>query len=165
MATPKEMASVLIGIGERQYFESLGRFISAFSQTEVNLQTVLWHFAGVSSPIAPAVFSGVRADQAMSRINRVADARRWKQSRKDKLECVFTQLGHIKKLRNDIMHYGATPSSFSFTDWTVTNRLFAHVEERIRIIPISAGILDSAIHDLQKITLSSDLHGVGPEDA
>jgi hypothetical protein len=152
MPTPQEMALALVGIGERQYLESLGRFISAFAETEVNLQTVLWHFAGVPSPTAPAVFSGVRVDAAMKLINRIAEAQKWKKTRKEKLTPVFQRLGQITKLRNDILHYGAKPSSLNFTTWTVTNRLFAHTAARIRETHVSSETLDHATRDLQKIS-------------
>jgi|SRR5258708_40107634 len=47
------------------YHLALGRFVSAFSDIEASMQATLWHFAGVSTPTAQAVFSGTRIEGAM----------------------------------------------------------------------------------------------------
>ena len=54
------------------YHLALGRFVSAFSDIEASMQATLWHFAGVSTPTAQAVFSGTRIEGAMQFINRIA---------------------------------------------------------------------------------------------
>jgi len=41
------------------------------------MQMALWHFAEVNDPIAQAVFSGVRADDASNKIARIGVAKNW----------------------------------------------------------------------------------------
>jgi hypothetical protein len=142
-------ANALLSREIDQYQQSLGRFVAAFSQVEANLQTVLWHFAGVKAPTAQAVFSGVRVEGAMGFINRIAEAQRWRKSKRDKLQYIFTQLGIINKLRNDILHYGA--QLHARDTWVVSNRLFAHIPKRVRQLTVSPSILDDASFDLRKI--------------
>jgi hypothetical protein len=48
-----------------QYHHSLGRFVAVFSTIEATLQVTLWRLAGVPSPTAQAVFSGIRTDGTM----------------------------------------------------------------------------------------------------
>ncbi len=48
----------------------------AFSDIEASMQATLWHFAGVSTPTAQAVFSGTRIEGAMQFINRIAELER-----------------------------------------------------------------------------------------
>ena len=109
----------------------------------------LWHFAGVSTPTAQAVFSGTRIEGAMQFINRIADAQRWKKSKRNQIQHIFTQLGHLNKLRNEILHYGAwmlAPGA-----WIVSNKEFAHMIERIRSIQISPETLREATADVENI--------------
>lgn len=40
----------------RQFLERIGHFVIIFSMVENMMQRTLWHFAGVSYPIAPAIF-------------------------------------------------------------------------------------------------------------
>ena len=65
----------------------------------------------------------------MKLINRIADAQKWRKPQREKLTYVFQHLGQLNKLRNDILHYGASPTDRTFTTWKVTNRLFAHLEK------------------------------------
>jgi lipopolysaccharide biosynthesis glycosyltransferase len=131
------------------YHLALGRFVSAFSDIEASMQATLWHFAGVSTPTAQAVFSGTRIEGAMQFINRIADAQRWKKSKRNQIQHIFTQLGHLNKLRNEILHYGAwmlAPGA-----WIVSNKEFAHMIERIRSIQISPETLREATADVENI--------------
>jgi hypothetical protein len=73
------------------YLLVLGRFVALFSRVEIDLQKVLWKFAGVQAPTAQALFSGVRVDGAMQFITRIADAQNWDDTKKDELEYVFSQ--------------------------------------------------------------------------
>jgi hypothetical protein len=121
----------------------------AFSDIEASMQATLWHFAGVSTPTAQAVFSGTRIEGAMQFINRIADAQRWKKSKRNQIQHIFTQLGHLNKLRNEILHYGAwmlAPGA-----WIVSNKEFAHMIERIRSIQISPETLREATADVENI--------------
>ncbi len=120
-----------------------------FSDIEATMQATLWHFAGVSTPTAQAVFSGTRIEGAMQFINRIADAQRWKKSKRNQIQHIFTQLGHLNKLRNEILHYGAwmlAPGA-----WIVSNKEFAHMIERIRSIQISPETLREATADVENI--------------
>jgi hypothetical protein len=145
----KRFASSMISEDLDRYQQSLGRFVMAFSRIEANLQTVLWHFPGVPSPTAQAVFSGVRTEGAISYINRIGDAQKWRKTKKERLQLVFTQLGHINKLRNEILHYGA--ELHAPNTWVISNRLFAHLPERVKETIVSPAILDNATADLNTI--------------
>ena len=128
---------------------ALGRFLTRFSGTEAFMQTILWRLARVQSPTAQAVFSGIRTEGVMQYINRIAAAEKWSKTQCDLLQFVFTQLGHINKLRNNILHYGAEPEGHDA--WIVTNKQFAHVPENVSRIVISPLTLDMAASDLEKI--------------
>jgi hypothetical protein len=88
------------------YWQSLGRFIDAFSRVEQCLLWTLEVYSGVSTQVSRALFSGVRTDAAMGYINRILEATKATKTNRDHAQWLFTQLGHINKLRNDLVHYG-----------------------------------------------------------
>jgi hypothetical protein len=145
---------------EDRYLLALGRFISAFSQAEGAVQLAFWELAGVSSPIAQAVFSGVRVDAASSFIARIAAAKRWKAERTDKFQCTLLHLSEINRLRNDILHYG-TSRRLAKDEWLVTNKTFAHIPKKVRNLRVSPALLDAATADLRIITMQIILLGCG----
>jgi hypothetical protein len=134
-----------------EYYQALGRFVAEFTEIEGGLQVALWNFAKVKSPIAQAVFSGVRADDAANKITRIADAENWSQKKRDNWQAITTRLGILRTLRNDILHYGAEWQIEG--DWIVTNRGFVHKPEKIVNTPISVQILSDATADLEKLSL------------
>lgn len=133
------------------YMLALGQFVSAFSQAEAHLAAFLWKAAGIDPPVAQAVFSGIRTDAAMQSVRRIADAEAWPTSKTTEVEYVFAHLSAITKLRNDILHYGATMETP--TSWKVTNRAFVHIPEKVQESKISAEILNSAAKDLATIVI------------
>lgn len=140
------------------YYAALGRFVDAFARVETTLLRVLWTFAQLKSPYAQAVLSGVRIEGAMGLINRIADAESWKPERRQDWQKIFTQIGIINKLRNDIFHHG---TAWFGQVWVVSNRDVAHLPERVREIHITPKILDKATKDLWDIFVFLTLLG-GP---
>ncbi len=147
--TVRKIAQALLGVDV--FHQELGKFVAKFSETEALIQTVFWEFAGVQPPTAQAVFSGVRTDDAMGKITRIADAQKWPQTRQKRKQHVFDQLKHINKLRNNILHYGAQLEGPDI--WKVTNKAFVHVPENISSEVISPQTLKAAWHDLDTIDL------------
>ena len=136
----------------REYWEALGRFIHHFARVETHISVNLWKLTRISIRIAQAVFSGVRMDAAASLINRVLDATNADPTARDEFQYIFTQLGHITKVRNDILHYGITSPSFE-PGLHTSNRLVAYSEDKIRETPVSATILNQMTDDLITIEL------------
>ena len=147
--TRERIAKTLVGLDT--FYLALGQFVAQFSETEALIQTVFWELAGIQSPTAQAVFSGVRTDDAMGKITRIADAQKWSLSAKNKKDFIFGQLKHINKLRNNILHYGAQLEGPD--TWKVTNENFVHVPENISSEVISPQILQAARNDLDTIEL------------
>ncbi len=135
------------------YLLALGRFVSTFSQVEMMLQHVLWKFSKTAEPTAQAVFSGVRPETAMQFITRIAAAQKWKAKRKEEIEYVFSQLGMINKLRNDLLHYGASMEDELTDTWLITNARFVHIPERIQELRITPQLLLDAQADLAQILI------------
>ena len=134
---------------EAEYHQSLGQFVTEFSNVEALLHGLVSLFAGVKQPTANAVFSGVRIEAAMSYINRIADAQKWRKEKKARLQIIFTQLGQINKLRNEILHYGSTVQTSGTV--LITNKSIVHLKSRIQERRISAAVLNDATNDLMKI--------------
>jgi hypothetical protein len=133
----------------KAYWLALGEFIDKFSDIEALTQLLLWQYAGVPMEIGRALFSGVRAKEAMSFIARISEVSPPHDENKPDREYVFTQLGIINDARNLIVHYGAEPAGRGVL--VVTNWLTALTEERhLRTIPISPEILAHLTADLRK---------------
>jgi hypothetical protein len=130
----------------RQYWEALGRFMDHFARIERHVAVNLWRLAGIQIRVAQALLSGVRIDQATSLFMRVLDATKAQQSIKDEYSHMFTQLGRINKAKNDIIHYGTEFAEG--TEFKTTNKLIAHLDEKIRETPVSTEILNQMSHDL-----------------
>jgi hypothetical protein len=86
-----------------EYYQALGGFVAEFSEIEAAMQVALWHFTKVKTSVAQAVFSGVRADEACSKITRIADAENWSAARKADWKVIADRLGILRTLRNDIL--------------------------------------------------------------
>jgi hypothetical protein len=133
----------------REYWEALGRFIDHFARVEAHIAVNLWRLAGIQVRVAQALLSGVRLDHATGLIVRVLEATKAEQSVKDEYAYMFTQLGHINKIRNDTVHYG---TEFTLgTEFKTTNKLVAYLDEKARETPISTSILNQMSDDLTTI--------------
>lgn len=119
-----------------------------FAHAEALIQLLLWKVAGLQMPLAQAVLSGVRVDQAMSLINRALDAS-GRVDDKFALERLFSQFGLLNRTRNDILHYGAILAEKDVA--TVSNALVAHIPSRVREIKVSIFNLEQMSFDLRVI--------------
>jgi hypothetical protein len=133
------------------YHQALGQFLDMFSNIEAIMHLVLRYYAQTPEPIALAIFSGVRVDGAMNYVNRIIEVVPPKPELQAELKYVFEQLSIINKVRNDLVHHGASYEFDARDVAIVTNAPLALTEDRIRSIPISTQILSDLITDLQKI--------------
>jgi hypothetical protein len=141
-----------------RYFYALGFFIDKFAQTEKLLALSLWKLTDLPANKARALFSGVRTDAASSYITRLLTATSADKETRDEYQYLFTQLGHITKLRNSIIHYG---TEFNQSEQYITsNRFIALTPERIEERPTSYEILKQANQDLDRINwrLSAEMN-------
>jgi hypothetical protein len=100
----------------------------------------------------------------MSFIRRIADAEKWRKERREEIEYLFSQFGMINKLRNDILHYGATDLATGLAEpeeWLLSNELFAHTADRIRQMHITPRLLEDAAADLLTISVRLGILGLG----
>jgi hypothetical protein len=133
------------------YYTALGKFVSDFSRVETTLHTSLWAIAGVRAPVAQAIFSGFKIEGCLQLIKRIADAKNWPATSKQRLENITSHLGPINKLRNDILHYGVTPDLGAADAWLLSNKGFVHIPEKIRETSITPALLKAATSDLTKL--------------
>src|SRR5208283_4324196 len=80
-----------------EYYTALGRFVAGFSELEGAMQVALWHYSKIKPPTAQALFSGVRADEACSKIKRIADAENWTEERKTDWQTISARLGILRE--------------------------------------------------------------------
>lgn len=133
----------------RRYFEALGQFVTMFSLLKSTMQETLWHFAGVSPPLAPAIFSGTRIDAATQHIKRISEATGWSKEQRAFFDELTLQIGEITRTRNDLLHCGI--QGVDTDNLSISNAQFAHINERIRTTKISTLILDQMSGDLMVI--------------
>jgi hypothetical protein len=146
----------------QDYWAALGKFVSTFSLVEVNMQLALWTFAGMSKTMARALLSGsTRIDAAMNLISKLAEAQQWEAARQTELSYLFTQLGIINKVRNDLLHYGARSQGSG--EWLVTSELLATTKNQIRTTKITIPILEEMTRDITIINLRLTLLAWGDQ--
>jgi hypothetical protein len=140
---------VTLRIWSKEYYEALGRFVVEFTEVEGTLQRALWHISNVKSPVAQAIFSGVRADDASNKITRIGEAENWSEERRAAWKVIADRLGILRTLRNDLLHYGADLKLDG--TWVVTNQRYVHAPRKITRTPVTPAILGEATSDLQKL--------------
>jgi hypothetical protein len=94
-----------------RYFEAYGQFIFEFTQTERMMAEVLWLLAGVENEVARAVLSGsARIDASMELIRRVLrlPVRKLETWETLLLKHVMEHISDLAKVRNSLIHHGAT---------------------------------------------------------
>jgi hypothetical protein len=131
------------------YWRALGQFVEAFSACEGVVFSVLTFYAGVSIPVAKALFASTRIDAAINFINRIAEARSMAPERRADLVRIFSQLRQITEMRNRIIHYG----SYATTDKgriTTTARI-ALTPERVQEHRASVDVLQAMTADIIRI--------------
>ncbi|HXC54039.1 MAG TPA: hypothetical protein VNU97_01970 [Rhizomicrobium sp.] len=133
-----------------KYYEALGQFLQLFAETEALLHNLLMFHAGVDRDVARALFSGVRADAAMSLIDRLSVVRPMPEDRAKDLKNVFDQIRLINAQRNLVIHYGALDIFAPGGPSVASNRRIALDAKRLQEIPISAAILNHMSLDLLK---------------
>lgn len=134
----------------QRYYQAIGEFVTIFSEVELRLLKVLWHFSGVKQPTASAVLSGIKIEGAMGLINRIADAEQWSSDRKLELQRVFSHLGEINKLRNDLLHFGAFWEAEK-DEWAISNEGFIHTPDKFRRRIVPRRTWEAAFGDLVTI--------------
>jgi hypothetical protein len=144
------------------YCLALGRFIDQFSSVEAAMQVTLWHFAKIPPSTGRALLHGARIDAAIKLINRLADTERWPSATVAKFRDLFDHLHAINSLRNDIVHFGALPSSTE--QLLVTNSLMAIAPDRIKTTHISGTLLDDMTHDLRRELVEDRAAHLGDDD-
>ncbi len=133
------------------YYTALGKFVSEFSRVETTLHGSLTIFAGVKNPVARAIFGGLKVEGHLQLIKRIADSKDWTPLKKEKLEEIINHLGPINKLRNDILHYGASMDRSTEDAWLVTNKDYVHIADKVRELSVTPKLLEDVCADLRKI--------------
>jgi hypothetical protein len=88
------------------YWQALGRFMDAFAKLEAQIFVLLMHKGQVPSNTARAVFSGTRADQALTFLRRIHEGRG--EPIPDYAGRAMAQFNVVNSARNNIVHYGAS---------------------------------------------------------
>jgi hypothetical protein len=131
------------------YFRNLGIFVHVFAFVEDWMLLLLHQFSNVHDKAAPALFSGLRVDQAISLIRRLYEAHG--HAIDPELDHAFRQLATINSTRNDILHYGGLGPG---DERIVSTRRAAHTPDRIRVFPVSSKVLDDMSTDLLTIVVA-----------
>lgn len=133
--------------GDDRYCLALGRFITSFADAEQFLHRTLRKVTGVSGPVAPAIFSGVRPRAAMDLIRRVHEAQGIRLE--DPLEEVFAHFSMINTARDALVHWTVSPRDSEEVE--VSNWLTAHTQRSYRAYPASHQALEDLEADTKKI--------------
>jgi hypothetical protein len=113
----------------QDYYTALGRFIDVFAKVELAVGFTLWHYAKTPYPVARVAFSATGLDAAMSSIKQLFKVIEIPQEKQNEINWLFSQLSSIKKVRNDILHYGAI--NVPEGDAAITNAAKALTRDRV----------------------------------
>lgn len=140
----------IIDLNEQQifYFE-LGRFVSGFALAESMVFLFLSSMLGIDKDECNAITSGAKIDACVGFIKRLYEARGIVVPEKIK-EC-FEHLAIVNKLRNDLLHKGAS------SEFIITNEVRS-LPNRLEIYTVSSKMLSEANDDVAKITFTLSTH-------
>ena len=93
-----------VEIEHQAFLVELGQLTLAWSDVETVLFKLLKHYAGVSWPVAQALFSGTRARGAINFIRAIADNTNMEPDRMRDLDEIFSQVLAINSLRDFVVH-------------------------------------------------------------
>lgn len=133
------------------YWLALGKFIHCFSMLEVALQYALWNKSGVDAPTAQALFSGVRAREALNMLKRLHEAE--DNALAPELQRVAERFGVVMTVRNDIVHHGISIDDGQ----TVISSTERNLPGHGRQLPISPTVLDDLTTDVRTMTACINL--------
>jgi hypothetical protein len=131
------------------FWTELGRFISYYSIVEEQINFLVRKYYNISRRISNIAFGTLRYDAAVEHLNRLRHADLIPDDEWAEIGNLKDQMGLITRLRNDLVHYPASPTSKS--EFVVSTKLWAYVENKIRMHIVSTQILDDATTDLFKI--------------
>jgi hypothetical protein len=134
-----------------EFHQALGEFILEFANMEKTFLEVFFGMAKVSRDVATSVFSGLHIDTIKDFIKRIIEAEATRGTTTDYslLVDALDQLGHITRVRNDILHHGL--QFWVDDDPLFNNRLVANVPRRIREYRISTANICDMTSDLHKM--------------
>lgn len=96
------VAKIFVRMYTHEYYQALGHFVTLFTDIECGLQQALWQISKVKSPVAQAIFSGVRADDACNKITRISEAENWSKERQTEWSIISSRVG-ILRITSDII--------------------------------------------------------------
>lgn len=103
--------------GQDEIFErSLGRFMIAWADTELELYRVLIAYSGVTKAVGRAIFSGTRASAMINLLRSIAHNTQMAADRKQDLDHVFPQLTAINTMRDHLAHHASDSYSYPKDD-------------------------------------------------
>ncbi len=139
------------------YYQELGQFVTHFALVETVLIHVLQFETKTPLDMSKVIFTGVRADQAKTLINRAREAN--KKGDDETLKRVFAHLTIIANVRNDLLHHG--PFSLSVSE----NELMAFITNFRRVpahkayhYPVTTSELRQLSYDCETIYLALSRH-------
>lgn len=138
-----------------RYHLALGQFAAKFAEVEQATFDFLVWSAGIDPRIAPAIFSGVRVDNAAKMVTRIHQA--MGTTPHPAMTAAFERLYRINQLRNEILHHGADPDQSSPGDWVVTANRKALRPDLVQEMKITPSILDELTSDLDVIAMILEL--------
>lgn len=125
---------------------ALGRFVDAFATAEHNLKFALATTAAVPREVAQAIFSGTRADAAISFIGRLFEARGTRPG--TDVDVALKRMQLILGVRNDLMHFGASLDGDHFT----TSNAAHTIERQAKSIRLTISDLEDMTADLAAVS-------------
>lgn len=138
-----------------QLLYSIGNFVLTFAEVEYSVHKTLARLAGLSDELRRALFSGTRADAAISLINRmleISDDGHASATNKKRFKHAFDQFKVINEARNLLLHHGLE-RPWGIPTHSSSNARVALTKERLKSMHFTPEVLDNMAEDLGKIQL------------
>lgn len=134
-----------VGPEHQEYWTALGRFIHRFAMAEQSIHFLLRLTTKTPPEVSQAIFSGTRAKQALSLIDRTREALGLQPD--PDFERAKAQFGIINGVRDDVVHHGA----ILYREGFLISNAQRTIKRQQFVKPISVADLSAMTEDLQTI--------------
>lgn len=144
---------------EDEKFElALGRLMIAWADAEKEAYHVLMAYAGVTNPVARALFSGTRIKEVIDFIKAIDFNSPLPIDRSTDLAHVFAQIGIINGIRNHLVHYSSQSYSYKDREHRVVVNQRPSRYGNTTGYEVSSEIIDQITQDLYAIANHLNMH-------
>jgi hypothetical protein len=145
---PKNLARALLDVEDESHYAALGRFITAFANTEGMVHELTRKFSGLSDEKARITFGGMRLSDVVDRLRQYIVIDSVPKETSAEIDYCLTQLVHIAERRHKLVHRGVIFRDGAFV---ISNVMTTRSLKNIEVESLDEELLENMLLDCGSI--------------